>query len=238
MGTPPLRLIYCADGNPAFARAAVEAGWDYGARLPSTVYEAVTFADQDWKTPDRRAYMAALAVHRPRMATVLDWERDEQFGEVMAWAEEAAAHVRESVVVIPKVVGGVPLIPAGVGGKRVVLGYSVPTSYGGSPVPLWEHEGRPVHLLGGSPQEQMRLWHAFGGVGCEVVSADGNMAGQQARRGRHWSRIPGPKGHWKQLADSGDDRKEGVPLECFRRSLAAIRQAWETKETLLIGRKK
>jgi hypothetical protein len=157
---------------------------------------------------------------------VLDWERDDQFGEVMGWAEEAAAHVREAVVIVPKVVGGVPRVPVSVGGRRVILGYSVPTSYGGSPVPLWEHAGRPVHLLGGSPQEQLRLWYAFGGVGCAVVSADGNMAGQQARKGRYWSRAPGRKGHWKQLADCGDTRTDGVPLECFRRSLEAIRDAW------------
>jgi hypothetical protein len=227
VGALPLSLIYCADGNPAFAAASVAAGWRYGARLPSTVYQPPWFADQDWKAPDRAAYMAALAAHRPAMATVLDWERDDQFGEVLGWAEEAARHVREAVVIIPKVVGGVPRVPARVGGRRVVLGYSVPTSYGGSPVPLWEHAGRPVHLLGGSPQEQLRLWYAFGGVGCEVVSADGNMAAQQARRGRFWSRAPGPKGHWKQLNDSGDTRTAGVPLECFRRSLAAIRGAWE-----------
>jgi len=229
MGALPLKLIYCADGNPAFARAAVEAGWLYGARLPATVYETVHFADQDWKKPDRAAYMAALAAHKPAMATVLDWERDELFGEVMAWAEEAATHVTGAVVIIPKVVGGVPRVPGSVGGRRVVLGYSIPTSYGGSPVPLWEHAGRPVHLLGGSPQEQLRLWYAFGGVGCEVVSADGNMAGQQARKGRYWSREPGPKGHWKQLSDCGDGRKDGVPLECFRRSLAAIRAAWSSR---------
>jgi hypothetical protein len=221
-----LSLVCCHDGNPAFAAAVVESGWLYGARLPSTVYRPVWFADQDWREPDRGAYMAALAAHRPAMATVLDWERDGQFAEVMGWAEEAARHVTEAVVVVPKVVGGVPRVPDAVGGRRVVLGYSVPTRYGGSPVPLWEHAGRPVHLLGGSPQEQLRLWYAFGGVGCEVVSADGNMAAQQARRGRYWSRSPGPKGHWKQLRDSGDEREDGVPLECFRRSLRAIRDVW------------
>lgn len=229
MGTPPLKLIYCADGNPDFAAAAVEAGWLYGARLPSTVYRPVYFADQDWKKPDRDKYMAALKAHRPAVASVLDWEREGQLGEVLAWAEEAAACVTEAVVVIPKVVGGIPDVPPAVGGRRVILGYSVPTSYGGSPVPLWEHAGRPVHLLGGSPQEQMRLWYAFGGVGCEVVSADGNMAAQQARKGRYWSRTPGPKGHWRQLSECGDDRRDGVPLECFRRSLAAIREAWASR---------
>ncbi len=217
-----VELIYCADGNPVFARAAVLAGWLYGARLPATVYQPPHMADQDWKAPDRAAYMTALARHRPAIATVLDWEREDQLPEVLSWAAEAAQYVGEAVLIVPKVVGGIGLLPHRIGGREVRLAYSVPTSYGGSPVPLWEHAGRPVHLLGGSPQEQLRLSQ----YRClRVVSADGNMTGQQARRGRFWSRRPGEKGHWGQLSRAGDDREKPAE-ECFRRSLEAILDAW------------
>lgn len=222
VGVP--ELVYCADGNPEFARIAVEGGWRYGAKLPSTVYQPVWFADQDWKHPSREKYMAALAEHRPEVATVLDWEHPGQFGEIIVWAEEAAKYVGRGVVIIPKVPGRVCEVPEEVGGKPVVLGYSVPTSYGGTTCGAWEFSGRPVHLLGGSPQAQIRLARYL-----RVVSADGNMAAQQARKGRFWSRKPGPKGHWDQLRTAGDDRSSGVPAECFRRSLAAIREAWMTR---------
>jgi hypothetical protein len=230
-------LIYCADGNPAYAQAAVDAGWLYGARLPSTVYQPVYFADQDWKAPARAAYMAALAHHRPAMATVLDWEQPGQLAEVMSWAEEAAQHVRESVVIIPKVPGGVPSIPDRIGGKRVVLGYSVPTSYGGSPLGLWEFSGRPVHLLGGSPHKQMDLWRTLAAC-ADVASADGNMAALMSRRGLSWLRRRGKTSHWWLLRDLGDTRDEGVPLECFRRSLEEIMMAWDslTRRPMLHGR--
>ena len=223
MGAPA--LIYCADGNPSFARVAVEAGWLYGARLPNTVYEKVYFADQDWKSPERQAYMTALAEHHPTMATVIDWEKEDQLAEVLSWAEEAAQYVMESVLVVPKVVGGISLLPRKVNGKRVVLAYSVQTSYGGSPVPLWELKGWPVHLLGGSPQEQMRVACQIGMI-CDVVSVDGNMAAMQARKGRTWQREKCNKGHWWQLRDCGDDRSKPA-LECFRRSLDAISKAWK-----------
>lgn len=223
---PRPRLIYCAECNRDFARIAVESGWLYGSRLPRTTYEAVHFADQDWKRPDRVAYMRALEKHRPALATVLDWEREEQLPEVLEWAEEAAAHVTEAVLLIPKVVGGVPSLPRLVGGKPVWLAYSVPTSHGGSPLPLWELSGWPVHLLGGSPQEQMRI----AGMAClDVRSVDGNMAAMQARKGRTWRRQTGPKGHWWQLKELGDERADGVPAECFRRSLAEIKSAWERR---------
>lgn len=219
LGVP--QLIYCAAGSPAFARCAVDCGWLYGARLPATVYERPHFADQDWKRPDRGAYMAALARHRPAVATVLDWEHEGQLAEVLAWAEEAAQWVGR-VVIIPKVVGGVPMIPHRVNGADVVLGYSVPTSYGASPLPLWEFGRRPVHLLGGSPHRQMELAGYL-----NVVSLDGGMAAQQAHRCRFWRRRPGPKGRWDQLSHAGDVRAEGASLEAFRRTLLAVRSAWE-----------
>ncbi|TXH52934.1 MAG: hypothetical protein E6Q97_14460 [Desulfurellales bacterium] len=81
------------------------------------------------------------------------------------------------------------------------------------------------HLLAGSPQEQMRVAATLAPI-ADVRSADGNMMAQQSRKGRFWSRKPGRKGHWRQLSEVGDDRTEGVPLECFRRSLEAIREAW------------
>lgn len=218
MGAPA--LIYCADGNPSFARCAVACGWLYGARLPRTVYERVYFADQDWKRPNRAGYMRALKEHGPVMATVLDWEREEQLSEVLSWAEEAAEFV-ERVVIIPKVPGTIEAIPAIVGGAGVVLGYSVPTAYGGTAVPVWEFGRRPVHLLGGSPQRQMDLARYL-----NVTSADGNMAHQQAHKGRFWSPQSGPKGHWWQLRECGDERTDGANLEAFRRSCVNIADSW------------
>lgn len=224
-----VQLVYCASGNREFAAAALAAGWLYGAKLPTSagnVTQALWFADQDWHLPDRGAYMAALARYRPVFATVLDWEYEEQLPEVLSWAEEASQHTCEGVIIIPKVPGGILSLPRRVGGKRVVLGYSVPTSYGASPLGLWEYRGWPVHLLGGSPQRQLETYRYLSLAG-EVVSADGNMSAQQARRGRTWQRASGAKGHWWQLRDLGDARPEGVPLECFRRSLVEIRAAWE-----------
>lgn len=213
-------LVYCADGNPEFARIAVEAGWRYGAQLPNTVYQPVWFADQNWKKPNLSRYAAAIAEHRPHTATVLDWEREEQFDEVMQWAELVAPFVSR-LVLIPKVPGRVSDIPDSICGKPVILGYSVPTSFGGTTCGIWEFGDRPVHLLGGSPQAQRRISRYL-----RVVSIDGNMAGQQARKGRTWRREKGPKGHWFQLRDLGDGRARNVPSECFRRSLREIQSMW------------
>lgn len=73
-------LIWCADGNPVHSRIAYAAGWLYGVRLPARGMAdlPLTFADQNWKKPDRQRYMTALARHRPSLATVLDWEWEVQ----------------------------------------------------------------------------------------------------------------------------------------------------------------
>jgi hypothetical protein len=223
-------LIYCAAGGFDFRRAATEAGWLNGARLPGTVYDPpLYFADQDWKNPDRAAYLRAVERHRPAVATVLDWERAEQQDEVFAWAEEVGELV-QTVVVIPKVPGTIPDIPAQFGGARVVLGYSVPTSYGGTAVPVREFGDRPVHLLGGSPHRQLALADRL-----NVVSADGNMLKQQAQRCRFWSRSRGIKGHFVQLRDRSSYAGCGAHVEAFRRSLAEVRAAWEERGVVQQG---
>lgn len=230
-----MRLIFCAGKNPRFAQIAIEAGFLYGAQLPCSVYGPVFFADQDWKSPDRTAYMAALAKHRPTMATVLDWEQQEQLPEVLSWAEEAAQYVEE-VLVIPKVVGGIRQLPKTINGKRIVLAYSVPTRYGKTEVPFWEFFDWPVHLLGGSPQEQMRIYQGMDRRGrydlwrsrLDVVSADGNMWQQQANRCRCWvEKGGGVIGGFVQLRDIGlGDWGQDSNLEAFRRSCRNIMQAW------------
>jgi hypothetical protein len=196
-------------------------GWRYGARLPSTTYQPVWFADQDWKNPNLDRYAKAIREHAPEICTVLDWEREEQFPEVLTWAETVAPFVSR-LVVIPKVPGRVDDVPESIGGKPIILGYSVPTSYGGTTCGTWEFGRRPVHLLGGSPQAQKDFARYL-----NVVSADGNMAAQQSRKGRFWSRVKGSKGHWIQLSEAGDNRDVGVPAECFRRSLINIKAVWK-----------
>jgi hypothetical protein len=216
----------CAGGNRRFAESAIAHGWGYGCRLPGTPYAPVYFADQDWKKPDRAKYIAALEKYQPQMATVLDLEREEQFNEVMVWANEVARIVKQ-VIIIPKCFGIIDRIPERIGGADVVLGYSVPTSHGGTSVPLWEFGRRPVHLLGGSPQKQMEL-----ACYLNVVSADGNMACKMATsRAAFWRRKKGLKGHWVCLREIGRGDEHDAPYAAFGLSMRNIMAAWKERLT-------
>lgn len=218
-------LIYCADGNKRFAQIAIDAGYEYGAQLPNTVYHPVYFADQNWKKPNRERYMMALSEHRPHIASVLDWEREEQLTEVLSWAEEAAQYV-DVVMLIPKVQGGINRLPRMIGGKQVRLGYSVPTKFAGTELPVWEFNGWPVHLLGGSPHRQMNLNRYL-----TVESADGNYAAKLAINCQFWTNgtaTYAKSRYWPRLVESDEKRwDEDAIYEAFRRSCKNIMEAWK-----------
>ena len=219
-----IELICCRGGCRAIAPLVLAAGWRYGARLPSPVYAPLYFADQDWKKPQGARYLSELARHRPSVATVLDIDRPSQLPAVLSLAEEAAEYV-QTVVLIPKISGIIPSLPKRIGTARVVLGYSVPTKYGGTLVPLPEFKHRPVHLLGGSPQKQMQIAEDL-----DVVSVDGNMMGLHANRCRTWQRQKVKRSPWVQLRDLDPYwQGSGAYLECFRRSLYEIREAWRER---------
>jgi hypothetical protein len=223
-----VEVIYCSSGNRRFADIAIASGMTYGAQLPGTVYRDIEFADQNWKKPDRNKYMDAVRKHIPRIATVVDWETPEQLPEVLDWAEEIAAVV-DVVIVIPKVMGGISLLPRRIGEKETRLGYSVPTSFGGTQVPAWEFSGWPVHLLGGSPHKQMQISKYL-----DVRSVDGNQHRLMAVRhcqfwvnGTAWY---AKNRYWPLLKEANDGKRvEGDDLiyDAFERSCKNILEAWK-----------
>ena len=222
-------LIYCAGGNRKFAEIALRHGFTYGAQLPATVYYPPQFTDQDWNHPNFEAYMRALETHRPRIATVLDWEREDQLPEVLRWAEAAAKFVSETIIIIPKVIGGIPQLPRTIGGREVRLGYSVPTLFSATTLPAWEFAGWPVHLLGGSPQRQHALANYM-----NVVSIDGNYSQKQAVQCCQFfssTKITaGANGQFPKigkLSVSAGAWTEDVPYLAFELSCINIRNLWE-----------
>jgi hypothetical protein len=64
-----------------------------------------------------------------------------------------------------------------------MLGYSVPTSYGGTEIPIKKFQGRKVHLLGGSPNSQIACWSD---IPDSVVSLDNNYLFKTAYKGQAW----------------------------------------------------
>lgn len=190
-----VEVIYCGRGNRQLDSIAVELGILYGVRLPHSVFYPLYFADQNWHNPVRQKYMDKLAQHRPTWATVLDLEREDQFEEVMSWADEASQYIK-GLIIIPKVSGIIRYIPDCVNGVPVRLGYSTPTKYGKTTVSLDEFGERPIHLLGGSPLQQWYLAHQMNVVSldCNYISFKALNYGEYCDHKLHWCK---PYPNWK-----------------------------------------
>lgn len=232
------KLIYCADGNKRFAQIALDSGFLYGSQMPRTCYYPPFFIDVNPNNlPKQPVYIARLRKFRPVMASVHDWSEEHRFLEIMMRAEEVAQYT-DNVLIIPKVPGGVKRLPRTLGGKRVILGYSVPTSHGATEVDLNEFAGWPIHILGGSPTKQMALYRKMSAF-AEVVSIDGNYHLKMARFYNQFFIADGSaryarNRYWPTLREAGGGVSWGdgsatadAPYEAFRRSCENIMEMWK-----------
>jgi len=226
-------IIYCGGGNRRFAEIAIENGFLYGARIPrDKPHYPIYFADQDWKNPNRRQYMAQLRKYRPKIATVLDLQSLDQLREVLNWAEEASQFC-DYVVIIPKIPFVVRRLPKKINNKEVILGYSVPTKYGATSVNPEEFAKWPVHLLGGSPHRQMSIWDIMSKYS-HIFSVDGNFIQMIALRyNKFWTNGDATyaENRWLPRLDEADGRKwsKDAPYEAFRRSCINVISSWDKK---------
>lgn len=210
--------VFCASGNKRYMEIAMDLGFLSGVRLPDDyVYNQPYFVDQDYENPDLMAYRKYVSIHKPYVATVLDWDSRRDFNEVLMWAEEIAPYVSE-IIIIPKIVGTVARIPTKIAGKSIRLGFSIDSSYGSTAVHPDEFGIRPVHLLGGSGHSQ--LYYA---KKMNVVSADTNQWMLLAKFNAVWSPMEFSSAKNKyapQLKDLGfSDLKQDTNYFAFELSL-------------------
>lgn len=217
-----LKIIYCAGGNKRFAEIAIEHGFLYGSRLPSTTYYSIFFADQEWKEPNRDRYTKLVKQEKPYMASVIDVDDDNKIDEAKIWAEEIAPSVNK-IIMIPKIDFDIPL---SIGGKEVIVGYSVPTRYGGTSIPIERYLDRKIHLLGGSPHKQMDIYRKYPK---SIYSIDGNYHQAMAiRHNKVWERnYKRAYGKWTKLSDYlGEKCDFDCPYRAFDISCENIIKEW------------
>ena len=205
----PIDVIYTLQMADCTCCLAVQAGLKYGInsahyRLCPYTYELtgrheVAFIDNEYSKYDHAVHLAVVEKFRPRYATVRDIMTPNQCAaagieyypleQVLDWAEELSAHA-QNVIVIPKY-DCVDRIPA-----KFMLGYSVPTSHGGTPLSVDVFRGRRVHLLGGSWKAQLAHMAALGD---DVVSVDNNSVELVASR---FGQYCDPQGNTQAIRES------------------------------------
>lgn len=170
---PMPKLIFCGGNNCRYWEIAMNNNLLYGCRLPNEIpCGSIYFSDQDWKHPKMDEYLSLVARYTPVMATILDWEKESQFDEIILYAERISSLV-EKIIIIPKI-PHIDWIPKYINNTPIVLGYSVPTNYGHTRVSISNFSGWDVHLLGGSPHRQYNYYRRLKKHGANVISIDQN----------------------------------------------------------------
>ncbi len=200
----PIDAIFTIQLSDASAWVASESGFLLGANSSMGILKQperwrwkfpVRFIDNDYKDYDHAVHREAVMAHRPKYATVRDAMTKEQCAaagiehfeleQLLDWAYELAEFA-EHVIVIPKY-DCLDRIPA-----RFMLGYSVLSGYGATPLPLEAFRGRRVHLLGGNWRRQVAYMNM---LGTDVVSLDTNWINNKARFGE----FVHPDGHTQDI---------------------------------------
>jgi len=197
-------------------KLAIQFGWRPGARytnlrdIRGLPFEEWGFLDIHWKRYCFAQHLAAAAQARPFITVARDIESIFKLDLILREAEELNRYASH-VVIVPKdarLSGRLnELIP-----RQYILGYSVPTRYGSTPIKP-EHFRRPVHLLGGRPDVQRRL-----AMQMPVVSLDCNRFTLDARFGDYFDGEifrPHPKGGYRR---------------CIKDSIKNIEKLWQDYE--------
>lgn len=199
-------------------RIAVRHGWLPGARYTNLrdirTFDRLGFLDIDWKNYNFLSHLKAARLTRPIMTVARDVEDISHLDQILLQAKELNRYCNY-VVIVPKdksLISKIDeLIP-----QEFLLGFSVPTKYGGTCIPVCEFR-RPVHILGGRPEVQRRL-----GEQIPIFSFDSNRFTLDAAYGDYFdgSRfVPHPVG--------GYDR-------CLEDSVKNINRLWERYQPPLV----
>lgn len=189
----PIDFIFTFNGRNRCC-LAVEAGLKFGfqsIREPTCPYIGMMggrhkpiFIDNDYFEYDHEKHLEMVKKYKPKYATVRDAMTRKQCKEdnisyypleqILEWAEELNQYA-ENVIVIPKY-DCIDEIP-----EKFMLGYSIPTSHGGTPLPAKKFKGRKIHLLGGSWKKQLKYLALLKD---DVVSIDNNYVLKTANYGQ------------------------------------------------------
>lgn len=193
--TLPLDAFLTWDADDEMCCLAVRAGLRYGTQtggrpcvrahpdLPAGGQHRLDFIDNDYLNYRHDEHLAMVQKWRPKYCTVRDIMTEDQcerlgtpyypLEQILEWAAQLNAYA-EHVIVIPKF-DCLRQIP-----EQYVLGYSVPTSHGATPLQAAMFKGRRVHLLGGSWKRQLSYLALLGD---DVVSLDNNHLAKVAMYG-------------------------------------------------------
>lgn len=204
----PLRF---ATHSKRVQKIAIKYGWKPSARYTNLRdvkdFEKVHFIDIDFKNYDFDKHLFALKQTRPHLTVAFDIFDVDNIDSTLLQAEQLQKYA-DKVIIVPKDPRFEGVLEDSIP-PQYMLGYSVPTKYGGTILEPKEFK-RPVHLLGGRPDVQRKLADKM-----EVYSFDCNRFTLDASFGDYFvgdKFIPHPIGGYDN---------------CITDSIKKINSIWE-----------
>ena len=203
-------IVKCVNHGRRVLAIASGYGWLPGARYTYTrelrKFDRIGFIDIEFDKYDFKKHLSAVKSTCPLLTVARDVVNIQDLTKTLDQAHELLQYSK-NVIVIPKdpfmAYKFNDLIP-----PEFLLGYSVPTRYGGTSIPP-DSFNRPVHLLGGRPDFQRQLAELM-----PVVSMDCNRFTLDARFGDYFD------GHTFR------PHEEGGYENCLAASILNINQLW------------
>jgi hypothetical protein len=189
---------------------AKDYGWWIGARYTNTrdikAFKTIDFVDIDWKHYSFDKHLSAVKAYQPKLTVARDIEDISNLDLILKQAKILSDYA-ENIIIVPKATELSDIMENYIP-SRYLFGYSVPTKYGGTEIPLHCFK-RKVHLLGGRPDVQKKLADHL-----NVNSFDCNRFTLDARFGDYFNGtrfVPHPIGGY---------------LNCIKDSIVNINLMW------------
>ena len=189
---------------------AMRAGWKPGARYTNLRdcrhVGGPEFLDIDFRSYDFRTHLEVTSIVRPKLTIARDVFEMASLHSTIDQGYQLL-EFSEKVAIVPKDVQLASSLEASIP-KDFIFGYSVPTRYGGTDIPMSCFR-REVHLLGGRPDTQYQLSKSL-----NVVSLDCNRFAFDARFGDYFD------------GETFRPHAEGGYENCIEASISNINKLW------------
>jgi len=138
----------------------------------------VDFVDNNFKEPDRDRLENIVDRVDSEYVVLPDVYDRNDLEDIVEYGERLQEVYEIIPIVVPKDTLDYSMIPS-----EWLLGFSVPSGYGETDVPVELFTSHRVHLLGGSPRNQIKYANKLEDVGADLFSVDGNAFAKAAGYG-------------------------------------------------------
>jgi len=138
----------------------------------------VDFVDNNFKNPDRDRLEDIVSKTDSEFVVLPDVYDEGDLTSVVEYGQRLESEYQTTPIVVPKDELEYQHIP-----DHWILGFSVPSGYGETEVSPTEFTSHRVHLLGGSPRNQIKYANKLTDCGAELYSVDGNAFAKAASYG-------------------------------------------------------